>query len=637
MKVLKNDSTIITYWVLMIIALCSGFSAYADENIKTIEAGMPKTLEELKIAIEKVRIESKLIGLGVSVVDKNGSILAAGFGEANITSHKPVTQDTLFRIGSTSKMFVALSILQLVEQGKLHLNDKLSDLAPEIYFENKWEDKNPIRLVHLLEHTTGWSDIGLSIFAYQDAEISLEKALAFHPKYRKSRWVPGTRFAYNNAGPAVAAYVVQKITGQLYEDYVQEHFFNPLQMTTATFFESDLFRKNGVTLYSSDGSEIDYWNFILRPAGAINASTADMSKYLQFLISRGEYSHQRLINEKSFARMETPTTTLGAQIGTQAGYGLHNYVTGFKSANIAFRGHDGDIAGGHCRLSYVPELNAGYVIMINQDNGNALDKIQTLIRSYLLQNVRKNVHQSMALPEKFNQLSGYYIPIALRDDSFALISELMGVMRITVSDNKLHRMPLLGGWPSPSNDYAINENVLVSTYTGLPTIAVVNDPLIGEAVEVSDGPTLKRVSSFWVFGILGLIGCTLVFSVTSILFAPIWVMRLIRGNFSSNAALSIYLWPLMTCVIPVIGICVVHFFATMKTLGIVSPVTLSIFICSSLYPVFAIYSLINIYNHRGGKKLSSVMYWHSALVSICHVCLAIILAQDGMLLLRLWA
>jgi hypothetical protein len=241
------------------------------------------------------------------------------------------------------------------------------------------------------------------------------------------------------------------------------------------------------------------------------------------------------------------------------------------------------------------------------------------------------------LPEKFKQLSGYYIPIALRSDSFGLISELAGVMHFTVKDNRLHRMPLLGGWPAPSDDYAINEHTLVSSYTGLPTIAIVNDPLAGEVVEVSSdvmGPTLKRVSAFRVFSTLGLITFTLVLSAISILFAPIWLVRLIRRKIS-GATVSIRLWPLITSITPVLGLGVFLVSANMQAMGEISLVTLSIFVCTSLYPVFAVYSLINIYRLRNAQ-VNSIMFWHSAILSICHVGFAILLACYGMLMMRLW-
>ncbi len=604
--------------------------SYAKENT-------PQTLEELKIAIEKVRVESGVAGVSVAIVDQNGPVWMVGLGEADKANHKPVTQDTLFRIGSTSKMFVALSVLQLVEQGKLHLDDKLSDLAPEIYFENRWEKTDPIRLVHLLEHTTGWDDIGFSVYAHEDADITLEDALAFHPQYRQSRWVPGTRFAYNNAGPAIAAYIVQKITGQLYEDYVQEHWFNPLQMTSATFFESDLYKQKGARTYSPNGMASDYWNFILRPAGSINASTTDMAKYLQFLLARGEYNQQRLLSEQSFTRMETPTSTLGAKAGTQSGYGLYNYVTGFKRAAVAFRGHDGDLPGSHCRLSYVPELNIGYVFMINQDHNPAINKIQELIRSYLLKDVIKKEASAIELPEKFKQLPGYYIPISPRSDFIKLMSELTGAMKITLGDNRLHRLPVLGGWPAPSNDYAVSQDLLVSDHTGLPAIAVVDDPLVGEVVEVSSdymASSLKRVSPLRIFGLLGLMVCTLVLSICSILFALIWLVRWIRGKIS-GAAVSIRLWPLITSITPVIGLAVFLISASPETMGVVSLTTLTVFVCTSLYPLFAIYALFNIYRLRKAQ-VNSLMFWHSALLSICHMSLAIIFASYGMLMMRLW-
>ena len=97
-------------------------------------------------------------------------------------------------IGSTSKIFVALAVLKLVEQGKLSLDDTLADLAPDVAFENPWEETHPIRVVHLLEHTTGWDDIHLPEYAHNQPDpVSLKEGLDFHPHSRISRWRPGSR------------------------------------------------------------------------------------------------------------------------------------------------------------------------------------------------------------------------------------------------------------------------------------------------------------------------------------------------------------------------------------------------------------------------------------------------------------
>lgn len=624
--------------VFLLLLSCWQLPAQADET--------PQTLDELKAAIEKVRVESGLPGLGVALVDKNGPYWVAGLGEADKATHKPVNEDTLFRIGSTSKMFVALAVLKLVEEGKLDLNAKLSELAPELYFENPWEATNPLLLVHLLEHTTGWDDISFAVYSKQDASITIKDALDFHPQYRKSRWVPGTRFAYNNAGPAVAAYIVQKITGQKYEDYIQAQFFNPLQMTSTTFFESAAFKERGASLYSFDGKKQPYWHIIMRPAGSINSSARDMANYLQFLIGRGSFNQQSLISENSFTRMETPTTTLGAQAGTRSGYGLHNYVTGYEEKRIAFRGHDGDVLGGHCRLSYVPELGVGYVLLVNEDNLVALDKIPKLIRAFLTKDVNKSTATNTPLPEQLRALEGYYVSIAPRAKFARITTEIFGVMHITSSDNRLHRMPLLGGWEKPSNDYAISENLLSNDWHGLPNLAVVNDPLAGSALEVSDAiggdALLKKVSAVRVFGLLGWIGLTLGLSVVCVLFALIWLVRLARGKIAKGATISIRLWPLITTLVFFLALFAPNIFRPgIDEMGAVSLTNVIIFICTCAYPLLALYSAINVYRLRGalnkGVTINRAVYWYSALLSGLHCGFAACLGYYGLLALRMWA
>ena len=126
-------------------------------------------------------------------VDESGPLWVGSLGKANLESAVGADEETMYRIGSTSKMFVALAVLQLVEQGRLSLDDRLADLAPEIEFENRWEDSDPVRLVHLLEHTTGWDDIHLPEYAHNDpTPATLKEGLDFHPHSRESRWVPGS-------------------------------------------------------------------------------------------------------------------------------------------------------------------------------------------------------------------------------------------------------------------------------------------------------------------------------------------------------------------------------------------------------------------------------------------------------------
>src|SRR5262249_41532913 len=150
---------------------------------------------------------------------------------SDVAANRPATAETLFRIGSTSKAFTSLSILMLVDQGKLSLDDPVHKLVSELWFENPWESTDPVRVVNLLEHTTGWDDIHLREYA-KDAPPSMTtlQGLDYDHHSRTSRWRPGTRFAYCNSGPPAAAYIVEKLTGQRLEDFVQQNLFNPIGM-----------------------------------------------------------------------------------------------------------------------------------------------------------------------------------------------------------------------------------------------------------------------------------------------------------------------------------------------------------------------------------------------------------------------
>ena len=197
-----------------------------------------QSIEELRQQLEKILKDTKTPGVSVAIVHKDGPEWVAGLGMADVATNRANTAETLFRIGSTSKAFASLSILMLRDQGRLTLDDPVHKLVPEVWFDNRWESTNPIRVVNLLEHTTGWDDLHLREYAKQAPDdMSLREGLDYDHHSRTSRWPPGTRMSYCNSGPPVAAYMVEKLSGQRFEDYVQQNLFLPIGMKTATYFE----------------------------------------------------------------------------------------------------------------------------------------------------------------------------------------------------------------------------------------------------------------------------------------------------------------------------------------------------------------------------------------------------------------
>jgi CubicO group peptidase (beta-lactamase class C family) len=154
--------------------------------------------------------------------------------------------------------------------------------------------------------------------------MGLRQALQYGRETRVSRWPPDTRKAYCNTGPAVAAYIVERIVGQRFEEYVQQNFFIPIRMKTATYFKPSPL--STAILYNDDGkSPYPYWNILYRPSGAVNASAEHMAAYVRFYLDRGKVEGRQVMAAADIDRMESPTNTWAAKAGLKNGYDLSNY------------------------------------------------------------------------------------------------------------------------------------------------------------------------------------------------------------------------------------------------------------------------------------------------------------------------
>jgi CubicO group peptidase (beta-lactamase class C family) len=361
----KSITGIFLFWLLA--------TACFAQNKKDDTPKPAQSIEELRQQLEKILKDTHTPGMSIAIVHRDGPEWIAGLGQADVAGDRATTPETLFRIGSTSKGFASLSILKLANEGKLSLDDSVRKLVPEVWFENQWEATDPVRVVDLLEHTTGWDDLHLREYAKDaPASMSLREAFDYDHNSRISRWRPGTRMAYCNTGPAVAAYVVEKISGQRFEDYVTKNFFELIGMKTATYFQPST--ATLTALYHPDGkTPYPYWNVIYRPAGSINASAKDMAAYAQFYLNRGTVNGAQVMPSASIDRMEIPARTWAAKDGLKAGYGLSNYWS--IHDGFVYHGHNGGVAGGLTDLSYLTDYGVGYFYSINGANVDAFQKI----------------------------------------------------------------------------------------------------------------------------------------------------------------------------------------------------------------------------------------------------------------------
>lgn len=616
----------------LIFCLLLSTSLTAEET--NDEAPGPTTLEELKAAVGEVVSENDVPALGIAMVDESGPIWVGAMGKANLENDIDADENSLFRIGSTSKMFVALSVLKLVEAGRLSLSDILADLAPEIEFENEWEDTDPVRIVHLLEHTTGWDDIHLPEYGHNDpTPATLKEGLDFHPHSRKSRWKPGTRMSYCNAGPPVAAYVVEKVTGQEFESYVRDNFFVPMGMDSATYRFSEDVKAKGVTSYANDNEPQDYWHILQRPSGSINASPVDMAKMVQFFVNRGGVNDQQLIAKSSLNRMERVESTSGAEAGLEAGYGLNNYSSPHES--WVYREHNGGVNGGLTELAYLPEAKLGHAIMMNSDDYSSFTKISDLVRDYETRNlVTTAVQGATTVTAGHRAIEGLYYPVNSRQQVGYFMDRVFGVQQLAFEEDRLLRKPLLGG--EATAYFPVSAVLYASEETGLISLAQAVDPLLGPVIHVGS-MVLKPASPVLIYGQLGIAILWLLAIVTSLLFFPVWGVRKLRGNIASGATIRIRLWPLLAglSVIALIGLFVLAMSDPFKNLAAPTVYSLGVMLSSIAFAVFAALGVRTAIEERR-TEMNRFNYWHASSASFLHGIVAAYMLWFGAIGLMTW-
>src|SRR5438094_1699721 len=177
----------------------------------------------------------------------------------------------------------------------------------------------------------------------------------------------GTRMYSANPRNAIAGYLIEKTTGEPFDQYIREMFLRPMGMEHADYPFTEANKALLATAYEGNPPKAVRYPFIyLRPAGDLKASPGELAKLVQFFLRRGKAGETQLVKPESILRMEAPETTLAAKNGLRLGYGLANYSS--VEGGVVAHGHNGGIDGFLSTYRYMPEQNWGYVILLNSSN-----------------------------------------------------------------------------------------------------------------------------------------------------------------------------------------------------------------------------------------------------------------------------
>ena len=620
--------------------LCLAADQAADKADKKDEKPKPaQSIDELRQQLEKILKDTHTPGVSVAIVHRDAPEWVAGLGTADVASSRANTPDTLFRIGSTSKAFASLSILMLADQGKLSLDDPVHKLVPDVWFENQWEATDPIRVVNLLEHTTGWDDMHLREYAKQAPDsMSLRDGLDYDHHSRTSRWRPGTRMAYCNSGPPVAAYIVEKITGQRFEDFVEQNLFRPIGMKTAAYFQSS----PATTLYHNDGkTPYPYWHILLRPAGSINASANDMAAYVQFYLNRGAVSGKQIVASADIDRAESPASTWAAKDGMKAGYGLSNYWS--VEDGFVYHGHDGGVEGGLTEMSYMADYNVGYFYSINSGNGEAFDKVGKAIRAYITSKLEKPSLPPVATPPAVAaDYAGWYVPDSPRVELTHFLERLVGVTYVRFKDGNL-LLDLLGAWnetyaPVSGTQFRHVPKKREDAPDPVATFELLTPNQDGRFLQVGMGATMKRIPAWIAITQIVVTAFVLLSMVSILLYAPFWILGGLSKKRRRPAERGMRLWPLLAVLslITFVGVIIVCSADLIDRLGNLTGWSVAVCVSTVAFATASVASAISVWRapvdvvRRGVRR-------YSRMVTLALLIAAAYLAYWGIIGLRTWA
>ena len=361
----------------------SGFTFPVALTRRTV-AEQEEDLEQLRKFIREVRSQWQVPGLAVGIVRGGEVIFAEGFGYRNNEEKLLVTENTLFGIGSATKAFTALWAGMLLEEGKLDLDRPIAEFIPG--FSLKDDPLSAyITIRDLLTHRAGLPRYDFALI--YNSELARRQIMANLSSMQRTGSFRSS-FQYSNFNYIIAAAVMEEITGTSWEDAVAEGILEPLQMSVSLSCRDLVGRQDYALGYVRRGEEverIDFWELgAAAPAGAINASILDLTKWLNFFLQDGRLGDKNLVSPSTVQLLTTPQVALsgrGERI-SQLSYALGWFVDSYRGHYRVY--HGGTTAGFSALVAFLPDEDLGIAVLANLQGTPAVDIItQTIIDKLL--------------------------------------------------------------------------------------------------------------------------------------------------------------------------------------------------------------------------------------------------------------
>lgn len=526
-------------------AICLGLGAAPPPQTAPTGAAHPLIREDVEAYFDgffpDAMARADIAGAVVVVVKDGHVLLEKGYGFSDIDTRRAVDPvRTLFRPGSISKLFTWTAVMQLVEQGKLDLdrdvNSYLDFKIPEAF-------EKPITLRNLMTHTSGFEEHIKGLMVDDPARLlSLREALV--GGIPKRIYPPGEVSAYSNYGASLAGYIVQRVSGEAFEDYVARHILQPLKMEHSTFLQplpARLAADMSMGYYLPENKPQSFEFISMRPAGALSATADDIAHFMIAHLENGSYEGAAILKPQTVALMHQaafqPTPPLPAMA-------LGFYHEDRNGHPIV--GHGGDTQVFHSDLHLILDQNVGLFVSLNSA-GHETSPINNL-RSFLLDHFMDRyfpgpepaVEKPLATARVDASLvAGPYIVSRRSDSNFMSVARIAQPISIVADKDGALNMPALTAAGGAKRWIEVAPFVWREEHGTRRLVARMQDGRVKWLSSELFPPILVlQPVSFWqsaVFVLSVLAGSTLMLALT-VLFWP--VKAILRWRYSQPFALS---------------------------------------------------------------------------------------------------
>ncbi len=407
--------------------------------------------KQITTSIEDKMETLKVVGVSVALVDDDKIIWSKGFGYSDRDEDIDATSDTLFEVGSISKLFVATAIMQLVEQGKINLDKPVQEYIKEFSIKTRYTDAEPITVRTLMTHHSGLPcDKIKGMFITDETKESYRDEVAYlkevHAPYK-----PNYIWAYSNLAVDMLGIIIERVTGMDFYKYIEENILKPLEMNNSSFIIKEEMKPLISKGYDDSGKGNDTYYLRNIPAGGLRSSSSEMANFLKMVVNGGSFNDKQILKKETLEQMFTPQNK-DIALDFNFEVGLNWFLSDHYAGKLCF--HDGGTVFFHSMLEIIPEQKLGVIVLTNSNNGFYISQMVAKDILNLAVQVKTGIEKPEKKPKFYKKITVSKEELAKYEGEFATS---IGLVTVKSVDDGL-QLSLLPGLLSSAQTIKLDIN-----------------------------------------------------------------------------------------------------------------------------------------------------------------------------------